>query len=85
MKIRITIYLFIPKALIFYHRLDTVLGNWDKTRNKLEEEEEEKKSSLLELTFWRGKKEEYNFTNTVPRAEKSLESGVGGGEGLGGC
>ena len=42
MKIRITIYLFIPKALIFYHRLDTVLGNWDITRNKLEEEEEKK-------------------------------------------
>lgn len=81
MKIRITIYLFIPEALISYHRLDTVLGNWDITRNKLEEK---KKSSLLELTFWRGKKEEYNFTNTVPRAVKSLELGVGGGKGLGG-
>lgn len=46
MKIRITIYLFIPKALIFYHRLDTVLGNWDITRNKLEEEEEEKKQPI---------------------------------------
>lgn len=71
MKIRITIYLFIPEALIFYHRLDTVLGNWDITRNKLEEG---KKSSLLELSFWRGKKEEYNFTNTVPSV-KSLEWG----------
>lgn len=74
MKIRITIYLFIPEALIFYHRLDTVPGNWDITRTKLEEKN---KSSLLELSFWRGKKEEYNFINTVPGAVKSLEWGRG--------
>lgn len=55
MKIRITIYLFIPEALIFYPRLDTVLGNWDITRNKLEEE---KKAAYWSLVS----------ANTVPGA-----------------
>ena len=55
MKIRITIYLFIPEALIFYPRLDTVLGNWDITRNKIEEE---KKAAYWSLVS----------ANTVPGA-----------------